>query len=84
MVCCMASLSAPICAPICGNAGKMVSMENGPNIDSPPSSNAKRRKEMGGVTARGWGNAGRQDSSGGSAVRRGKAALHACNYRQPL
>jgi hypothetical protein len=45
MVCCIASLSAPNSAPICGKAGKMVSIENGPNIASPPRIRASRRLE---------------------------------------
>src|SRR5690349_17158236 len=58
MVCCIASLSAPSAAPICGNAGKMVSIENGPNIASPPSSRARRRSGIavrtGGIGPLSW------------------------------
>ncbi|GGD38186.1 hypothetical protein GCM10007235_07960 [Pseudoxanthomonas indica] len=47
MTCCMASLSTPSWAPIAGKAGKMVSIENGPNIANPPSNRARRRCESG-------------------------------------
>jgi hypothetical protein len=43
IVCCIATLSAPSCAPIAGNAGNTVSIENGPNIASPPSNRASQR-----------------------------------------
>jgi len=31
---------------MCSNAGKMVSIENGPNIARPPSSKARERSEI--------------------------------------
>src|SRR5690606_18068734 len=43
IVCCIATLSAPSSAPIRSKAGKMVSIENGPNIARPPSRKARRR-----------------------------------------
>ena len=48
MVCCSATLSAPNCSPIWGNAGNMVSIENGPIMARPPRIRAKRARE--GVT----------------------------------
>src|SRR5690606_19003282 len=47
MVCCIASLSAPSEAPMAGNAGKIASIENGPNIDRPASSRASRPMDLG-------------------------------------
>src|SRR5690606_30453217 len=44
MVCCIASGLARRSAPIAGNAGKIVSIENGPNIASAASSGASVRR----------------------------------------
>src|SRR5690349_13245492 len=43
MVCCIAKGLACSCAAIVGNAGKIVSIANGPNIASAASSGARRR-----------------------------------------
>src|SRR5690606_11305248 len=44
---CTASLSAPRDAPMTGNAGKIASIENGPNMDRPASSSASRPVDLG-------------------------------------
>ncbi len=49
MVCCTATSSTDRRCASCGNAGKMVSIENGPNMARPASSRAMRRVE--GATA---------------------------------
>lgn len=45
MVCCIATLSTANCSPICGKAGNMVSMENGPIMARPPRIIARRARD---------------------------------------
>ncbi|MNV78203.1 hypothetical protein D3C71_1716820 [compost metagenome] len=45
MVCCTATWSTCMRSPSSRKAGKMVSIENGPNIARPASSRARRRVE---------------------------------------
>src|SRR5688572_4598130 len=46
MVCCIAALPTPSSRAMTAKAGKIVSIENGPNIASAPRRKASRRREM--------------------------------------
>src|SRR3546814_5274065 len=73
---------------MCSNAGKIVSIENGPNMASPPSRKARRRSGMvGGVWADGMGDGrgkltafvGAVSAAPAGAATRGRPSYAACD-----
>src|SRR3546814_6763389 len=76
---------------MCSNAGKIVSIENGPNMASPPSRKARRRSGMvGGVWADGMGDGrgkltafvGAVSAAPAGAATRGRPSYAACRSEE--